>query len=83
MTPQDVRQRMELYLGYLREEQEIRDQLTALNFMAPNEKELQKVMTKQSELMDAIETIRQEKMLPILTELAEFIAKARTALALQ
>ena len=82
MTREEVRQKMESFLQFMREEQEIRDQLASLQFTAESEQEIEKAMSEQSRLIEQLETLRQEKMLPLLNEVAEFVAQKKSELNL-
>ncbi len=73
MDQDGVRNRMEQFVALMREEQELRDQLLALDFTAVSPDVFAKNLAKQQELIGGIDTIYQEKMLPIMRELAEFV----------
>ena len=79
MKREDIQQKMETFLSYMREEQELRDQLSSLEFLAENEAELQKTVEEQRALLEAIDLIRQEKMIPIITEMTKFVASEQQA----
>lgn len=81
MNKKDVKDRMELFLRYLREEQELRDQANALSYAPAPEKDVRKTMRQESEILKKIEALRQEKMLPILEELSKFVATQKAAMA--
>lgn len=77
MKRDDIRQKMEKFLQYMREEQDIRDQLTALQFVAEDEVRLQETMSQQNHLLRSLDHLRQEKMLPLLDEVAAFVASKK------
>lgn len=74
MKREEVQQKMDLFLGYMREEKDLRDMLASLEFVADNEAALQKIIAEQKNLLRRIEQLHQEKMLPLITEMAEFVA---------
>ncbi|MBI3184578.1 MAG: hypothetical protein HYZ28_20780 [Myxococcales bacterium] len=77
-----VRQKMELFLQHLREEAEIRDELSSLDFNGVSEHEVQKALGRQSELLRQLDSVRQEKMLPVINEMAEFVSQRQIQLGL-
>lgn len=74
MNQQTVRQKMEQFFLHLREEQEIRDELGALEFQGVTESECKRALERQKELLAGLDGLRKEKMLPLLTEVAEYVA---------
>lgn len=74
MKKADVREKMELFLRYLREEQELRDQAASFS-MFGQEKEVRESIRQESEVLKKMEKLRQEKMLPLLEELGSFVSK--------
>lgn len=74
MKREEVQQKMEIFLGYMREEKDLRDMLASLEFVADNEAALQKIIAEQKSILRRIEQLHQEKMLPLITEMAEFVA---------
>lgn len=77
MTPEDVRERMQLFLSLMREEQELRDRLLTLDLTAGTEDQVREALAEQQSIFTAIETLRQEKMIPLLAAVAKFTADAR------
>lgn len=75
MKREEVQQKMDIFLGYMREEKDLRDMLASLEFVADSETALQKTIAEQKSLLRRIEQIHQEKMLPLIAEIAEFVAK--------
>lgn len=75
MKKADVREKMETFLRYLREEQELRDQATSLS-MIGQDKDVREAIRQESEILKKLERLRQEKMLPLLDELGSFVSKS-------
>lgn len=74
-----VRARLEEFLGLLRREQELKEQLLALKMhgrRATPEEAAERLAAHDS-LIAEIERLRQEGMLPILEEMARFVAAGR------
>lgn len=80
MDQQTVRQKMEQFFLHLREEQEIRDELGALEFQGVTESECKRAMERQRELLEGLDGLRKQKMLPLLTQVAEYVASRKEAL---
>lgn len=81
MQRKDVKEKMEKFLYHLRQEQEMRDEVASLNYLAVPPKELQENLKRESQLLAQMETLRQEKMLPILKDLAQFVSSRCQATA--
>ena len=74
MNRHQVQQNMEAVLGLMRDEQELRLELHALDFSLNTEESFAKATKKQREIIRKIDAIRQEKMLPIMRKMVVFIA---------
>ncbi len=74
MTREEVVKKMEEFLEYMRREEELREELASLEFLGDSDEETQRSIELQDKLMEEIELLRKEKMLPILEEIADFIA---------
>lgn len=79
MKQSDVRERLEKFLYYLRQEQELRDQIAALQFYG-SEKDVAGAMKQETEIMKEVEKLRQEKMLPLISEVAAFVSTKQAEL---
>ncbi len=75
MTREEVQKKLEQFLSYLREEDELRNELSSLQFTADSEEEIEKTLQIQDEIMEELEKLHKEKMLPLLNELGEFIER--------
>ena len=74
MKRQQVRNQMERVLKLMRQEQELRVELAALDFSLCTEEEFRANMKRQRQLLARIDAIRQNQMLPIVRRMVEFIA---------
>ena len=74
MTKDEVRQKMEQFFGYLMEEQELREELSSLKFNNVTEQELKEAISRQNRLLKQIDRVHKEKMLPLVNEVADFVA---------
>ena len=81
MTREDVRQRVEQLVVAMREEQELRDRLTVLDFVGARESDVETAYRKQQELIKAIDALRYEKVMPIVREMSEFVALSQRSAA--
>lgn len=79
MKREDVQARLDAFLELARREQEIKEELLALNMMGhkATEQGLNEQIQCHDDLIREIARIRHEEMLPILEEVAAFIAQAR------
>jgi len=74
MKRQQVRANMEQMLKLMRQEQELRVELAALDFSLCTEKEFRANMKRQRQLIARIDGIRQQQMLPLMRRMVAFIA---------
>lgn len=74
MKRQQVRTSMEQMLKLMRQEQELRIELAALDFSLCTEEEFRANMRRQQQLLARIDAIRQQQMLPLVRRMVAFIA---------
>jgi hypothetical protein len=74
MKRQQVRTNMEQMLKLMRQEQELRIELSALDFSMVTEEEFRANMKRQRQLIARIDAIRQQQMLPLMRRMVAFIA---------
>ncbi|MBI3926460.1 MAG: hypothetical protein HY319_13045 [Armatimonadetes bacterium] len=76
MTREDVEQRFATFLGLLDREQALKEELLHLKLRGRREEqaEVAERLRRHDEILEEIEDIRHREMLPILEELARFIA---------
>lgn len=79
MTREEVQARLEAFLALLDQEQAIKEELLALKMYGRHatEEEMAFKLAAQQELIEAIERLRREEMLPILEEMASFVGGSR------
>lgn len=79
MNREDVQQRFEAFLVLLGRENELKEELLALRMggRRATADEAEDRLRAHQELIDAIERIRHQEMLPLLDELMAFVARAR------
>jgi hypothetical protein len=74
-----VKQKILSLVAAMKEETELRNQLLAINFVVSSEKEVEAAMKKQTELIKGIETLRAQKILPVVEEMATFVGSKQKA----
>lgn len=74
MNRDQVRARMERFYRYLAQEQELRDELTSLKFTNVSEQTARESLSRQHQLLAQINRLHKEEMLPMVSELANFVA---------
>ena len=74
MKRQQVRDNMEQMLKLMRQEQELRVELAALDFSLCTEEEFRANIKRQRQLIARIDAIRQQQMIPIVRRMVAFIA---------
>jgi len=77
VTKAEVQERMLRVLQAMKEEEELKAQLLQLDFGVSRAGEVDRAYRRQKELLGAIELIRSERVLPVLSELAAFVAEAK------
>jgi len=79
MRREEVQQRLDAFLALLQQENELKEELVALQMHGrkATDQDLDEKLRLQQELIDAIDALRHQHMLPILEEIAGFIARAR------
>ncbi len=80
MSPDQVFEKMVAFASHVRREQELRDQLEALEFNAPNDKTLARAVERQEALLREIRDLREEKMVPMVDQITEFVARRQSEL---
>lgn len=80
MTPDDVRDRMRRFFECVHAERRIHDQLGALRFLDVTERELADACRRQEALLEELDRLRQERMVPLMAELSAFVAEGRAQL---
>jgi hypothetical protein len=80
MTRQEVQERMERFIALSNRETELKEELLDLELTGPDRKRIEKNLARHDEILREIEALRRDGMLPILNELAEFIAKKKAEL---
>ncbi|MCK6552735.1 hypothetical protein L6R52_43330, partial [Myxococcota bacterium] len=73
MTKEEVRKKIAEVLELMREERELKDQLVELELFGEPD-EVERAFKKQAELVEAIDRLRWERLLPIVQEVGAFIA---------
>ncbi|MFC1612122.1 hypothetical protein ACFL6C_14255 [Myxococcota bacterium] len=74
MRRHQVRDKMEEMLRLMREEQDLRIELGALDFNVNTDKELKANLLRQDQLIARIEDLRHEKMFPVVRQVLAFVA---------
>ncbi len=75
MTKQEIKEKMKEFTGYILQEKEIKEKLLKLRLVASDMKILKDRIAEQDNLLAEIESLRKEKMLPLIEEIAQFISK--------
>jgi hypothetical protein len=79
MTPEEVEEAMERFLALLGREQEVKEELLALEMRGTRAtpEELHRRLARHDNLIAEVGRLRREEMLPILERLTAFIASTR------
>lgn len=79
MTRSDVEERLERFLALIDQQQGLREELLQLKMWGKRATEdaVADRLGRQAEMIEEIERLRNEEMLPILEELAAFISAVR------
>lgn len=79
MTRTDVEDRLERFLALIDQQQGLREELLQLKMWGKRatEEAVADRLGRQAEMIEEIERLRNEEMLPILEELAAFISAVR------
>lgn len=65
---------MERFYRCLAQEQELRDELCGLKFTNVSEDVAKESLSRQHQLLDRINRLHKDEMLPVVSELADFVA---------
>ncbi len=79
MTQRAIKGMMEEFLQLMRQEQEHKVELFALDFSVGSHEKLNLNLERQRALLGEISSLRSEKMLPILRDLSAFIGNTSAA----
>ena len=74
MNRDQVRERMQRFYKCLAQEQELRDELCTLKFTNVTEEVAKESLSRQHQLLARIDRLHKDEMLPVVNELADFVA---------
>jgi len=77
MTKQEVKEKMKQFVDLVLREKELQEKLLNLTMRTGDKKELQNRLAQHDRMIEEIEDIRQNKILPMMEEMAAFINKRR------
>ena len=75
MRRAEIQAKMLQLMAAMAEEEELKAQLLHLDFDAQRQEEVERAYRRQRELVGAIERIRAERVLPIVSEVARFVSE--------
>lgn len=81
MKRADIQAKMLSLVAAMREEEELKAQLLHLDFSAQRQEDVERAYRRQRELVGAIESIRAERVLPIVSEVACFLSEQQKHVA--
>ncbi len=80
MNAAQVKEKLALFLKLTRQEQELRDHLETLSYADAEEHEVSGAMSRQAEVMRELRELREQQVLPLMEEVAAFVAERKAVL---
>jgi len=77
MTQQDVKEKMQKFIGFMSREKELRDRLLKIKMQAKDLTVLKDKISEHDRIIEEIDSIREKGIFPIAEELCEFLAETK------